>query len=173
VRPEGGSVSITFSGITSARSLLARLNDGLHKVAGGEVRARAVAKVAEQVSAVVAKVLAKHELSGEAESDTAVAFGTMVQVQGMPPRNAKTQQGRSYLSVWGWWMFRAGMPPFIVRNAGLIFAREVIAALRGQANAGLDGDLVLATEAAELVSADVKRRAAIALRPRMRRPRRG
>ena len=151
------AVNLTYSGITSARARLARLAVGLRGAAGGEVVARAVAKVADQVRAVVVAKLARHEETGAAAGATVTTTaGSMVQVHGMPPAQGKRWAGRSYVSLHRWWVFRSGMPPFVVKRASLIFARELLAALGDQRQLGQ----ALDAEAAELVQEDEARQGA-------------
>jgi hypothetical protein len=160
---------ITFAGISSARARLARLSDGLRQAAAGEVMARAVAKVGDQVRAVVIATLARHELTGAASVSTEIAVGaTSVQIQGMPSRNAKNQQGRSYVSLYGWWPFRSGMPPFVVKRSTLIFARELLLAL-GAGAPPEAAALVGEADAAEAAKVERKRVAALTKPKRSRR----
>ena len=139
-------MAFTWSGISAARARLEKLARGLEQVAGGAVLARAVAKVAEQIRAVAADKLGKHELSGAAAALTVVdQSGGLITLHGMPPRNGKTSAGKSYLSMYGWWPFRRGsMPPFVVTRAAQIFANEVLLALggRGTALGSLAGEVV-------------------------------
>jgi len=111
---------VTFIGITQARARLERLAQGLREAAGGAVLARAAAKVQAQINAVAKAKTAAHELSGNAASTlTVTAAGGLVQLH-----------AASYLHFHRWWPFRSGvMPPFIVKNASLILARELLAAI--------------------------------------------
>jgi hypothetical protein len=160
---------ITYSGITGARARLARLAVGLRGAAGGEVVERAVAKVADQVRAVVVAKLARHEETGAAAGATVTTTaGAMVQIHGMPPAKGKRWAGRSYVSLHRWWPFSRGMPPFVVKRASLIFARELVLALGVKADQTEAAELVSEADAAEV--AKVEKRAAAAGRPkRLRR----
>lgn len=160
-------MGLTFFGITSARSRFGRLTAGLREAASGEVLARAVDKVRAQVEAVATKKLSAHVASGAAVSDTRVdARGAMVQIHEMPPRNAKAQQSLSYLSLKGWWPFRGGMPPFVVKRAALIFARELVNVLGVKADRSEAADLVSEADATEVAKVEKRSRAMV-------RPRRG
>ena len=159
---------ITYAGISSARARFGRLSEGLRLAASGEVLARAVAKVSEQIEAVVRARLSAHELSGTAARETQVTVsGAMIQIRGMPSRNAKNAQGRSYVSLYRWWPFSRGMPPFVVKRASLIFARELLNVLGVKADNTEAAELVGAADAAEV--AKVEKRAAAMSKPRRRR----
>ena len=150
-------MNLTFAGITSARARLARLTVGLREAASGEVVARAVAKVAEQIEAVAKAKTSKHTLSGTAADSVALArAGGVVALSTV-----------GYLKFHAWWPFRRGMPPFVVTRASLIFARELVNALGAKADETEAADLVSAADAAEV--AKVEKRAAARLRPRRRR----
>ncbi len=113
---------MTFTGITQARARLERLAQGLREIAGGAVLARAAAKVKEQVDAVAKRAAGSHIESGAASSSLAVtASGGLVRLSSI-----------GYLKFHAWWPFRRGtMPPFVVKRATLILAREIVAALGG------------------------------------------
>jgi hypothetical protein len=153
-------MALTFTGISSSRARLARLAVGLRAAAGGEVVARAVAKVADQVRAVVVAKLARHEETGAAAGATVTTTsGAMVQVHGMPPAQGKRWAGRSYVSLHGWWPFSRGMPPFVVKRASLIFARELVLALGVKADGTEAAEMVSEAEAAEAAKVEKKKTA--------------
>jgi hypothetical protein len=150
-------MNLSYAGITSARKRLARLAEGLREAASGEVVARAVAKIGQQIVAVAEKKTTQHRDTGAARGSVELATtGGLVQLSTV-----------GYLKFHAWWPYRRGMPPFVVKRAALIFARELVNVL------GVAADQ---TEAAELVSeADdaeiekVEKRARAMARPRRRR----
>jgi hypothetical protein len=122
----------SFQGLTKARQRLADLTAALKSAP--EILERAAAKVAAQVESVAKLKLSRHQMTGAALAETKVDLdGLSVKLHGMPARNAKNAAGKSYVSLFSWWPFRGRMPPFIVKNAALILAREAKAALGGEA----------------------------------------
>ena len=128
---------MTFTGITQARARLERLAQGLREAAGGAVLARAAAKVQAQIDAVASAKAGAHQDTGAAASSVLVtASGGLVQLN-----------SAGYLKFHGWWPFRRGiMPPFIVKNASQILARELLTAIGATS--------VIGAEAAALVADD-------------------
>lgn len=135
---------IAFEGLSAARSRLQVLVNGLRNAAGGAVVARAAAKVGEQVAAVSKRLLADHIYTGNAQS------ASLVTVNG----GRVDLSAPGYLKYHGWYVFRSGMPPFVVTRAAKIFAAELQAALAGEAS-----PLALADEAVE-AAAEAKRQKA-------------
>lgn len=114
--------AIKFVGISGARARLQTIVNGLRDAAGGEAVARAAAKVQAQIDAVSKSKLTTHKLSGNA---LAVArpthSGGLIQLTA--PR---------YVNYHGWWPFRRGMPPFVVKRAAQLFAAELLALVSGK-----------------------------------------
>src|SRR5262249_49853681 len=91
----------------------------LQRAAGGEVIERAAVEVQAQVDAVARDKLGKHQASGDALRDLDVGIsGSLV-----------TLTGNSYLRFHGWWPFRAGMPPFILKRAAIILAGKFLSVI--------------------------------------------
>lgn len=140
--------SITFAGISSARARLARLSAGLHQAASGEVMSRAANKIADQIEAVAKAKTAAHQVTGGASRTVAIAVhGGII-----------TLGSIGYLKFHAWWPFRRGMPPFVVKRASLIFARELLNVLGAAADNTEAADLVSEADAADV--AKVEKRAA-------------
>lgn len=133
---------LAFQGLTAARKRFADLAGRLREAASGAVMERAVEKIQEQVQAVARRLAAKHKDTGAAAS-ALVVTGTPGLVQLKFPR---------YLGYHAWWVFRSGMPPFIVTRAAKILAAELDAVLAGQAS-----PLALADAAAEETAAEKSR----------------
>ncbi len=113
---------MAYADISAARAKLARICDGLRFAASGAVLERAAAKVQEQIDAVGKSKLSKHQLSGAAlGSLDATASGGLVQLT-----------SNRYLGYHRWWVFRDGMPPFVVSRAVKILDAELHAAVAGQ-----------------------------------------
>lgn len=152
---------IAYAGLTAARSRLQALANGLRAAAGGEVVEEAAQEVGGLVRKVASTKLSAHEMSGAAASLTVVdVAGGLVELHGMPPCNGKQWEGSSYVGTKKWWPFRGGvMPPFILKQAGVIFARKLLAKLGAEAG-GDAGDLaievVAAADAAETKALDRK-----------------
>jgi hypothetical protein len=118
-------MSVQFSELSAARAKLARLAQGLHRVASGDVIVSAVGKVQAFLDETARKKLRAHIATGEAIGSLAVTdSGSLVLLS-----------ASRYLRYHGWWPFRRGMPGFAVKQALRILAAEVLAAV------GRDGDL--------------------------------
>lgn len=132
-----------YATITGARARLQAAADGLRAAASGAVVERAAAKVQTQVDKVAHKFTSAHRLSGDADDsvDTTTAGG-LIQLRTV-----------GYLRFHADWLFRRGMPPFVISNALKIFTAELVAALAGEPS-----PLLVAEEGAELAAA-VKSRA--------------
>lgn len=108
--------------------MLAKLAQALEDHEG--VIDRAASKVRAQIDSVVRSKLGAHSESGHADSLTKVDLkGRIVEIGGMPAANGKRWSGQSYLTFHGWWPFRRGMPPFIVKLAAEILAAEFLATI--------------------------------------------
>jgi len=145
-----------FTGITAARARLARLAADLRAAASGEVIERAAAKIAEQIVAVAEAKTTKHMRTGDARGSVQLTrAGGKIELSTV-----------DYLRFHAWWPFRRGMPPFVVKRASLIFARELVNALGVKADGTEAADLVDEADAAEI--AKVEKRAQAMARPRRR-----
>lgn len=165
---------LAWSGLSAARKRLAELAANLRSAASGSVTAAAAEKVADLVRKVATAKLSAHEESGAAAGLTVVdVSGGLVELHGMPGCNGKKWAGKSYVSTFGWWPFRRGMPPFILKQAGVIYARELLAAIGGRGHAA--GALAEATvdeadaSAAKSAAKSVARKQASAQRREDRR----
>jgi hypothetical protein len=118
-------MSIKYAGLTAARARLQRLADGLREAAGGEVLARATAKMGEQIAAVAEQKTAAHMDTGAARGSVELAVSS--------GRVQLTTVG--YLRYHSWWPFRRGMPGFVVKRAALVLARELVEAIGGDGSA--------------------------------------
>lgn len=135
-------MAVTFD-MTAARAKLQKLADGLKLAASGAVVDRAAAAIGQQIQAVARRLTIKHKLTGAASSGlTLKVAGGLVQLT-----------SNRYLGYHDWWVFRSGMPPFVLSRASKIYAGELEAAISGKPS-----PLVLMDEAAEEAAA-VKSRA--------------
>jgi hypothetical protein len=148
-----------FGDLSKARRRVQTLVTGLRAIGSGEALERAVDKIQEQVDAVAHDKAGRHVETGQAlASVTTRATGGLIQLSGV-----------RYLNFHGWWPFRRGMPPFVLKRAALILATEVKVALGGTYGSlgELAGDVL--GEAAEgartkAASAEARRLAAKARR---------
>jgi hypothetical protein len=144
---------MTFTGITQARRRLGRLADGLRDVASGAALDRAAAFIRAQVEAVARDKAGRHEETGAAlGSIVATSAGGLVQLSNV-----------GYLRFHSWWPFRRGsMPPFVVKRASLILAREIRASLgiAGSAVAAEASAVIDEAAGAERTQADRRQRKA-------------
>lgn len=134
-------MSFAFAGISKARERLQKLADGLRDTG---VLPRAVEKVQALVNKVAHEKTSRHIATGAADASITVTAsgGGLIQLA-----------SNSYLRFHSWWSFRRGMPPFILKQAAVILARELLTAL-GSAPGG-----ELAREVVEEADADEAKRA--------------
>lgn len=147
---------MTFTGISAARKRLARLAAGLRDAASGAVLARAAAKVGAQLAAVAEQKTSAHQLSGNARGSIVLTVGG---------GHVELTTAR-YLSYHSWWPFRRGMPPFVVKRAVIIFARELLVALGGEVGALGEEAGAVVEEAEEGARKSAAKNALRKLRPR-------
>ena len=127
---------LAWTGLSAARKRLQMLAEGLRSAASGEVVEKAGAAVQALVDKVAREKIGRHVASGNAAGALTVArSGGLIQLQ-----------APAYLHFHGWWPFRSGMPPFIVKQAAVILARALVGTIKG-------GGSALALEAGEVVAA--------------------
>lgn len=111
-----------FVGISKARARLQLLADGLGRAASGEVRDAAAAEVQARIDKVQTTFLARHVRSGNARDEGKVtSAGGLIQA-------VRTDYTRF---IPGDPFRRGAFPPFILKQAMLIYSRALLAALRG------------------------------------------
>jgi hypothetical protein len=140
----------SFQGLSKARKQLAALAAGLRDHDG--VVARAAAQVAAQVEAVSRSKVNAHRDTGAAASSVDVAAtGGLV-----------LHKVNRYLDYHSWWPFRRGMPPFVVKRAAEIFAREFLSTIGAGGEAGgVATEIVAAADTASAVRAEKKAQAKV------------
>ncbi len=113
---------LSSSGIPAARKRFADLAARLREAASGAVVERAAQAIGAQVQAVAKRLTSAHQDSGAAASGlTVTASGGLVQLT-----------SNRYLGYHPWWVFRSGMPPFVIARALKIFKAELEAAIAGE-----------------------------------------
>lgn len=118
--------SVSFAGLSAARSLVARLSEALHQVAGGTVVQAAAVEVQSYVEGVARAKYGRHVASGAALGSLVVrASGALV-----------TLSRNGYTRFHSWDSFRNGMPTFALKRASQIFAAKVLEALGDGDGAG-------------------------------------
>lgn len=142
---------VAFAGLSEARARVARLAEALHRAAGGEVIERATAEIQAQIDAVAADRLGRHRATGDAAGSLDVRIsGSLV-----------TLTANSYLRFHGWWPFRRGMPPFILKRAAVILAGALLAVIGDSDSAARE---LAQTIVDEKAASDAKRAAGKATR---------
>ncbi len=116
---------LVFKGLGKMRQRVADLAKGLRAAASGVVIERSAAKVRTLVATVAEKWIGRHTDTGAAAASlVAAASGSLV-----------TVTANGYLRFQRW-PFSKGMPRFILRQASIIMARELMALIGSKGAAG-------------------------------------
>lgn len=128
---------VAFQGLTRARLRFQTLADGL-RAAGAGAADIAAERLRGYLGSVVKSILDRHELSGATAAITVVdRDGALVQIHGMPARNQKNNNNRSYASLRRWWPFHGDkLSTFALREAAKIYASIVLSIIRGEGGIG-------------------------------------
>lgn len=121
---------LSSRGIPAARKRFADLSARLRAAASGAVVVRATAAIAAQVEAVAKRITSEHRASGAAADGLVLTTSS----------GTVSLTSNRYLGLHGWWIFRSGMPPFVITRANKIYARELEAAIAGEPSPLLTAD---------------------------------